>query len=131
MDEWSMNYRSVRDGFQRTDKRSLRESESQFRRRSMIHVGLQVGVVQCRYERQMPMVIVVVQSIADDEAIGDLEAVVVGLDVDLGLASLPKKDCRPNAAWAVTPNRRQQCGQSVTRVKNVVDQKDRAIVDIR
>src|SRR2546427_12863845 len=79
----------------------------------------------------MPMVIVVVQSIADDEAIGDLEAVVVGLDVDLGLASLPKKDCRPNAAWAVAPNRRQQCGQSVTRVKNVVDQKDRAIVDIR
>ena len=73
-----MNCRCVRRRFQRTDMRSLGESESQFRRRSMIRIGLQVGVFQCRDEWQMPMVVVVVQSIADDEAIGDLEAVVVG-----------------------------------------------------
>ena len=79
---------------------------------------------------QIAVHVAVVQPVADDEGVGDVEADEVRLHGHLAAVRLPQQDRRADARRAQVVDLRQQLPKRVARVENVVDQQHVAAANV-
>ena len=70
----------------------------------------------------MAIIVVVVEAIADDEGVRDLEAEVIGCRLDFAAAQFPEQYDRADAGRSVNAEFSEQSRKSPSCVEDVIDQ---------
>ena len=78
----------------------------------------------------MPVIVVVIEAIADDESVGDREPAIIGLDPHFLTADFAEQDSGPDAQGPSLAHRADECREGVTGVEDIIKKEDVSARDV-